>query len=125
MKTLANQIKALARAYGKVSCRVSTYGKTCTVTFTSRPSEELVTEIRKLDTCEAHGDMMDDTRWYSGVRIQFKYAFPVQDHEESRFKELRALVDVKDFKEVYHFKQRVLSELGPFVGQCLLDRGDV
>lgn len=124
MNTLSNQIKKLAKAFGKVDCRVKTYGKTCTVTFLSRPSIELVEEIRKLDTCEAHGDLIDDTRWFSGISIQFRYDFPTPEIEQQMFEEMKAEVDVKDFKAVYHFKQRTLKLFGPILGQRFLDKNN-
>lgn len=124
MKTLSNQIKKLAKAFGKVDCRVKTYGKTCTVSFLSRPSQELIEEIKKLDTCEAHGDLMDDTRWYSGTRIQFRYDFPVSEVDQEKFEAMKAAVNVRDFKEVYHFKNLTKETFGDILGQRFLDHNN-
>lgn len=124
MNTLSNQIKKLSKAFGKVDCRVKTYGKTCTVTFLSRPSSELLEEIKKLDTCEAHGDIMDDTRWYSGTRIQFKYDFPVSETDQEKFEAFKKQVNVRDFKDVYHFKKNVLEHFGAILGQRFLDHNN-
>lgn len=124
MNTLSNQIKKLAKAFGKVDCKVKTYGKTCTVTFLSRPSSELIAEIKKLDTCEAHGDIMDDTRWFSGIAIQFRYDFPTSEVDQQLFEEIKAEVDPKDFKAVYHFKKKVLNLFGDILGQRFLDQNN-
>jgi len=76
--TTTQQIKKLLKTEN-VKNSVRTYGRTIYVTIKSACSNELMEKIRSLDSTEAHGCTYDDTRYYTGTAIAFRFEAPVEE----------------------------------------------
>lgn len=121
MKPLTTQIKNALLSMG-VANKVSTYGSTITVTALSPMTLAMVETIRAMETVKAHGDIMDDTRWYTGKSIQFRYEWEPTEEEQGTADVLLACwsddskTDRQSF--AYHFTRQCIAELGP-IGERL------
>lgn len=118
MKSDAQKISLAARALAKaegVKIKTSKYYRTTTVTFLTQPSLELIEKIKALSTCEAHGDIMDDTRWYSGHSVQVRFEYEVSPEVKAEadklHQEIAAWNDSHHIK-YYHF-DKAMEEKGP------------
>lgn len=113
---LSAGIKKILRA-NKVENKVSTYGSTITVKCLSRISQDVCDQIKSMETADAHGDIMDDTRYYTGLSIQFDYSWELTDKEKSLAKEAvdswsdNSKVNRVDFS--YHIKKQLNEKYGP------------
>lgn len=87
--------------------------------FLSEPPQSLLDAIRALDTTEAHGDLLDDTRWYSGTSISIRYAY---EPSAAHWAQFRALMS-QYADHGHHFEQAVKLAMGPN-GQNILDNKD-
>lgn len=113
--TIAKQIKAMATKAG-VKTKVRTQGNVY-VTFLSEPSNELVDRIKALSTQEAHGDLMNDTRWYSGQAVHVSYQYAISAAAMAQFETIKNRYSDTG----YHFQQAVKNEMG-YRGQAILDQ---
>lgn len=117
MSTMSNQIKALCRA-ANVKATSKKYGSTVTVTFLSPAPNSLIEAIRALETVKAHGDLIDDTRWYSGISIQFRYNWEPSVDEIAQFEAIKT--EYADHG--YWFKKAVTDRMGIAAGYNILDK---
>ncbi len=112
---MTKQIKALCKKYG-VKNSVKTSGSIVYVTFKSCPPSELVAAIEALSTLEAHGDLMNDTRWYTGTSIHLRYKFEPSPADLGTFEAIK-----ESYAEhSYHFQKAVVEKMGP-AGRNILD----
>jgi hypothetical protein len=112
---MTKTIKALCKQYG-VKNSVRKYSGSIYVTFLSCPNDDLIKAIKALETVEAHGDLMDDTRWYSGTAIHLRYRFEPSPADVGIFEAIK-----ESYAEhSYHFKKAVVEKMGP-AGQNILD----
>lgn len=119
--TISQKIKSVLKKVN-VSNKVSTYGKTITVKFLSPVSKEIVAMIKEMETIESHGDIMDDTRYYTGLSIQFDFAWEATKEEQEKAVEIfnswsdESKEDKRNF--LGHFQRHLEKELG-FIGLVL------
>lgn len=113
--SMTKQIKALCKKYGVKNSVRSSSGAVY-VTFKSCPPLELVQAIEALSTLVAHGDLMNDTRYYTGTSIHVRYNF------EPSPADLGAFEAIKDSyaEHSYWFQKAVVEKMGP-AGQNILD----
>ena len=113
-KTIGQVAKALATKAG-VKTKVKTQNRFIYVTFLSEPTNELVEQIRSLETVEAHGDSQNDTRWYSGQSIQFRFEYIIPQPTVSQFDAIKASFSKTDI----HFHRAVRAQMGARGRACL------
>lgn len=77
-RELTSKLKAVARSYG-VPCNVRSNRGITTVTVKAPCPDAMLDEMKALETNKAHGDIMDDTRWYSGQMVTFRFDFALPD----------------------------------------------
>lgn len=128
-KELTKLIKQACKESG-INTRIRTERSITTVTFLSPPSDELLDRIKAMETVEAHGDIIDDTRWYSGQSISFRYDFELPDGAEDSAREIMSqwLIQWSRDKShhdrmstVYHIENSLRERLGRAVAQAYLD----
>lgn len=113
--SISKQAKKLANLVG-VKTRIKTSGSVY-VTFLSEPTNELVSTILALSTSVAHGDLMDDTRWYSGQAVYIRYQYEIPAETMAQFNAIKS-----QYGDLgYHFEQAIKNEMG-FRGQAVLDQ---
>lgn len=73
-KQLAKEVKAFLTKNG-IKSSVRSERKTVYITYKTEISNELHDKVVGMQTLEAHGDTMNDTRYYTGVSFTFYYSF--------------------------------------------------
>jgi hypothetical protein len=122
--TLSREIKKFLNSNG-VKNSVTTHHSTITVVVKSHITTELRDAVKNMETVEAHGSIYDDTRWYTGTSIQFRYEFEPTQDEINKAQELfnswsdNAKEDKRSFQ--YHFTKQLDSELG-VSGQVIAEK---
>lgn len=121
--SISSRIKKMCHLHGQVKCRVKSMSRTSVyVTFLTVPDQALVDKITaELDTCQAHGDTMNDTRYYTGTSIDFRYKAPVSDEMVNKYKEIKAKFNPMDFNSMYHFRKELEFKFGYPMARNLLD----
>ena len=115
-QSISKQAKALANRAG-VKTSVRSYGNSVRVVFMSEPTQALVDAMDALSTSEAHGDLMNDTRYYTGVSIHFSFNYEIPAETMAQVEAIRA----QYAQAGYHFEQAVKAQLGAR-GQAVLDK---
>lgn len=69
---LSRQVKKFFTQNG-VKTRVKSHYSSIYVTILSSCSDTLLDEAKAMETVEAHGDCQNDTRYYTGVSIHYRY----------------------------------------------------
>jgi hypothetical protein len=102
-----------------------------TVTFKTVPSNQLVDKIKALETSEAHGDIMNDTRYYTGTSIQFSYDFTVSDDDLNMARKIKnqwgdlSSKPWSDLRSIYwHIEKEIKETLG-VVGKAIMQKYQV
>lgn len=116
-KSISSQAKSLANKAGVKTC-VRTYHGSLRVTFLSEPSDALVDQIKALSTSEAHGDIQNDTRYYTGMAVYVSFQYEISPISLMQYDALKNSYN----EHGYHFRQAVISQLG-YRGQAILDKG--
>jgi hypothetical protein len=128
--TLSQSIKRVAKAHG-VKVLTKKHGSIIRVTVLTRCLDSALDAIQALETVEAHGDMMNDTRWYSGISITFRFEVPLIDSDHSLVSEIlrswdgqikRDLTNTDKVSTEYHIRNEILKRLGRAVGASYLDK---
>ena len=99
-----------------VKNKVSTHSGTITVQILSNCSSEIIETAREMNNVVAHGDLMDDTRYYTGFSVQFDYRVEPTDEDVKKAKEIVnnwSEDTVKDHNGFnYHIRKQLINELG-------------
>ena len=125
--TLSRQIKKELNK-NNVKNSVRTHHGTITVELKSHITAELLEVIKGMETVEAHGSIMDDTRYYTGTSIQFRYEFEPTAEELEKAEKCFQKYSEWDKESNqgrnsfnYHFRKELTEELGPSANIILRD----
>ena len=116
METISKQAKKLANLAG-VKTKIRSSNSFVYVTFLSEPNQELVDSIRALETIEAHGDSLNDTRYYTGESVEFAFQYEIPADTMAFFEAIKN----RFADHGHHFRQAVKNEMGAR-GQAVLDQ---
>lgn len=115
-KYLAKEVKAILTANGIKSSVRSEYRQVY-ITYLSEVSGAIHEEIKAMETLEAHGDSMNDTRYYTGTSFNFQYEFPANEAAVNKANEIIKnwggveLIN-SDHSKGYHANKDILEAVG-------------
>jgi hypothetical protein len=85
---LNKEIKKILKAAG-IKNKISSKGSHKWIHVLSNGmTDEVRDQIKALETVKAHGDIMDDTRWYSGISFEFRYDFEATEETKQKAEEI-------------------------------------
>lgn len=121
---ISKEIRKILREH-KIKNTVKTRGLFVYVTLKQKTSNEVLEQVKKLETIESHGDLIDDTRWYCGHGIQFKFDYSPIPEVWAKYEQI-----IESFyclninaKEVeYHASKKIIEVLGESDGKAILDK---
>lgn len=119
---LSRQIKTFLKSVN-VKNSVRTHHSTITVVFKSPVTKEIVEAVKAMETVKAHGSIYDDTRYYTGISIQFRYEFEPTKKEVEKAEEFFnswtdcSKANVPSFR--YHFRKQLNDNIGPVADKIL------
>lgn len=128
-RELTIQLKAVAKSYD-VPCSVRSSRGITKVTVKAPCPDSMLEEMKALETSQVHGDIMDDTRWYSGIMVTFRYEFDLPDGAaekvdailkkwEMQIKRDKSNCDFMSTK--HHIENDIKKELGRAVADVYLN----
>ena len=121
---LSREIKKLLNQ-NKVKNSVKTHYRTVYVTIKTPCSMDLIKQVKSMSTEEAHGSIMDDTRYYTGISVSVKFECEVSKETEEKVNEIISSWQPAkswgyDFNCTEHHIEKQIKELG-FEGLNYLD----
>lgn len=115
MKNPSREIKKYLNQ-NNIKNKVSTHHGTITVTILSNCSAEILDNVKNMNTLTAHGDLMDDTRYYTGHSVQFDYKFELSEDQEKQGQEIinNWSEDTQNDRRLfdYHIREDLRNQMG-------------
>lgn len=115
-KYLAKEIKTILTKKG-IKASVRSEYRHVYITYKSEVTNAIHEEIKAMETLCAHGDLMNDTRYYTGISLTFKYDFPVNESVVDKANEIiknwggLELINA-DHSKGYHVNKDILEAVG-------------
>lgn len=124
---LSRQVKKFFTQNG-VKTRVKSHYRSIYVTILSQCPDILLDQAKAMETCEAHGDSMNDTRYYTGNSIHFRYDLEVTQEqiETARYLDYQySGVSWDGNSRRFHLENKLVEKIGRAATRMIIERGIV
>ena len=124
---LSRQVKKFFTQNG-VKTRVKSHHSFINVTILSQCPDRLLEEAKAMETCEAHGSPYDDTRYYSGISIDFRYDLEVTQEqiETARYLDYQYSGPSWDGNSRrHHLENKLVEKIGRAATRMIIEKGIV